>query len=392
MSDDHRYEYHGDNRGGGGEDRNRGDLASWIPTLIFLICFPPIGVIMLILKLIGVTGKRRGQVGRHPYDLQKEGKGPGEQAQGERSDRPVRPAKGKGRKKRYGQNPGTGLTLGGGIIAGIFGLGALSEFFSALSGGGMMQSLEEIFIPLAFCGAGLCMAYYGVRKTKKAKRVRKYLALIGKGRSISVATLAEAAGQPVRKVCDDLQDMLDDGDFPTGYLDMRAGRLVLSGDGIPDREPETAQPERAEGPSRGMEREETVLSEIREVNDAVADPVMSGKIDRVGEITGKILAFLRERPDKEGQLRGFLSYYLPTTLKILRAYAQMEAQGIDGENITAARHRIEGMMDKVVDGFEKQLDKLFQDDAMDITTDVEVLERMLDKDGLGGGESLTLGG
>ena len=86
-----------------------------------------------------------------------------------------------------------------------------------------------------------------------------------------------------------------------------------------------------------------------------------------------------------------MSYYLPTTLKILRSYAQMEAQGIEGENISAAKDRIEGMMDKVVDGFEKQLDRLFQDDAMDITTDVEVLERMLDKDGLGG-TGMTLGG
>ena len=71
----------------------------------------------------------------------------------------------------------------------------------------------------------------------------------------------------------------------------------------------------------------------------------------------------------------------------------MEAQGIEGENIRAAKERIEGMMDKVVEGFEKQLDKLFQDDAMDITTDVEVLERMLDKDGLSGGTGgFTLGG
>jgi len=118
---------------------------------------------------------------------------------------------------------------------------------------------------------------------------------------------------------------------------------------------------------------------------------MSAKIDHIGEITSKIFVYLREKPDKEGQLRSFLSYYLPTTLKILRAYAQMEAQGIEGENIKAAKSRIEGMMDKVVDGFEKQLDRLFQDDAMDIATDVEVLERMLDKDGLGG-QGMTLGG
>ena len=60
-----------------------------------------------------------------------------------------------------------------------------------------------------------------------------------------------------------------------------------------------------------------------------------------------------------------MNYYLPTTLKILKAYARMEEQGIEGENIRSAKARIEGMMDKVVDGFEAQLDKLFQDDAMD---------------------------
>ena len=68
-----------------------------------------------------------------------------------------------------------------------------------------------------------------------------------------------------------------------------------------------------------------------------------------------------------------------------------EEQGVEGENIRSAKARIEGMMDKVVEGFEKQLDKLFQDDAMDIATDVQVLERMLEKDGLSGG-GMTLGG
>ena len=69
----------------------------------------------------------------------------------------------------------------------------------------------------------------------------------------------------------------------------------------------------------------------------------------------------------------------------------LDAQGIEGENISAAKARIEGMMDQVVAGFEKQLDKLFQDDALDIASDVEVLENMLKTDGLSGGEGMTLG-
>ena len=95
---------------------------------------------------------------------------------------------------------------------------------------------------------------------------------------------------------------------------------------------------------------------------------------------------------KSPQLHSFLSYYLPTTLKILRAYAQLEDQEVNGENISAAMERIENMMDKVVEGFEKQLDQLFQGDALDITADVEVLERMLAKDGLSSQDGLRLGG
>lgn len=122
-----------------------------------------------------------------------------------------------------------------------------------------------------------------------------------------------------------------------------------------------------------------ILREIRQVNDEIPDEEMSAKIYRIEEITGKILDYQKKHPNRQGQLRTFLNYYLPTTLKILRAYAQLEAQGIEGENISAAKARIEGMMDQVVAGFEKQLDKLFQDDALDIAADVEVLENMLKK-------------
>lgn len=404
MPDNHKYNYNyqGFDSGDGGRS-GESDFASWVPIIIFLFCFPPLGVLLLVLKLMGVTGKKKNQLGRHPYDLQREtgrvGQPP-QTAQDRHYSRQAQPTVGKGKKHRKGyarvpdRNPGKGMTIGGAIMAAFFGIGAMTNLFAAMSGEwySPVAFFNAFFVPLAFCGGGLFLTYLGVTRTKKAKRYRKYLNLIGKRESISVVTLAEAMGLSQRRVCNDLQDMLDDGIFPTGYLDMRLGRLVLNSDGVEDNEPEPEPQKEEVPPPKGMEREEAVLSEIREVNNAIADPVMTAKINRIGEITGKIFAYLRDKPDKEGQLRSFLSYYLPTTLKILRAYAQMESQGIEGENINAAKSRIEGMMDKVVDGFEKQLDKLFQDDAMDITTDVEVLERMLDKDGLGGGQGLTLGG
>ena len=383
--------YQSNRSSGAGQGRNDRDLLSWVPILIFLFCFPPVGVLLLILRLTGVTGRRRAPVTRHPYDLQREaaqaGAAPAAAAEPAPAARRRKPsARARAGQNLEARNNGRLLTVAGAIIAAVFGLGAMTSFLDALSWGGLLYSLEDIFIPLAFCGGGLCMAWYGLRKGRRLKRYRQYLSLIGKRKSISVTTLAEATGFAPRKIREDLQDMLDDGIFPLGYLDLGSDRLFLTDDGIQDRPRE----EPAE-PPREVERAEAVLTEIRSLNDAIADPEMSRKIDRIGEITGNIFAYLREKPDKEGKLRSFLSYYLPTTLKILGSYAQLEAQGVEGENISAAKERIEGMMDKVVEGFEQQLDRLFQDDAMDITSDVAVLERMLEKDGLGS-SGMTLGG
>ena len=167
-----------------------------------------------------------------------------------------------------------------------------------------------------------------------------------------------------------------------GYLDMSTGRLILSDEGLQEEAPPAPEPEEEsekEEDTLDMTDDDAVLAAIRQLNDDIDDEMMSQKIDRIGEITGKIFAYQKQNPNRAGQLRSFLSYYLPTTLKILKAYARMEEQGVEGENIRSAKERIEGMMDKVVEGFEKQLDRLFQDDAMDIATDVQVLERMLER-------------
>ena len=246
----------------------------------------------------------------------------------------------------------------------------------------------ELMVLPCIAAAGLGGLWAGLRKRKQASRWRSYMAMIGRQSSVSISVLASATGLTPAKVRNDLADMLDDGLFPQGFLDYGGDRLVLSNEGAA---PPPRQEEKAAPPPPAKEDENAILAEIRAVNDAIDDEKMSAQIDRIGVITAKILDYQKTHPDKAPQLHSFLSYYLPTTLKILRAYAQLEDQEVSGSNITAAMQRIEGMMDKVVEGFEKQLDLLFQGDAMDITTDVEVLERMLAKDGLSDQEGLTLG-
>ena len=89
-----------------------------------------------------------------------------------------------------------------------------------------------------------------------------------------------------------------------------------------------------------------------------------------------------QNPKKLPQIRRFLNYFLPTTLKILNAYDRMDAVGISGENIDATKSKVEHMMGNIVSAFDKQLDNLFGAEAMDVSTDITVMENLLAQEGL----------
>ena len=374
----------------------KSDLIYWLIAvgLLFTGIAAPVGVVMIVLKLLG--GKKRG---RHPYYAQREGAAPaGARTAAPPPDEATSRAgkKGGGKKRRSGPQDqlaqmaksAKGMTTSGAALSAAFGCMAVINAADSLwMLPDVLWYLEEIIPLLCFTAVGLGLLGAGLLKRRTVHRYRGYLAMIGSRRVVPVSALSSAAGASPAKVRGDLEDMLDDGFFPKGFLDYGGDRLVVDGDGLEDSPAPAPEPQPAP-----QAEEDAVLAEIRAVSGAVANQRVSAQIDQIGTITAKILDYQRSHPDSAPQLHSFLSYYLPTTLKILRAYSQLEAQEVSGENITAAMARIEGMMDKVVEGFEKQLDLLFQGDAMDIAADVAVLERMLAKDGLSDQEGLTLGG
>jgi len=101
-------------------------------------------------------------------------------------------------------------------------------------------------------------------------------------------------------------------------------------------------------------------------------------------VSGEIFKQVKADPKKLPQIRKFMDYYLPTTLKLLNAYDRMGSTGVTGENTSATMNRVENVMSTIVTAFEKQLDSLFGADAMDISTDITVLETMLAREGLAG--------
>ena len=157
---------------------------------------------------------------------------------------------------------------------------------------------------------------------------------------------------------------------------------------VPDPEPErepatTGSPELDEL----IRQRDLALSEMHRLNDSIEDPKISAQIDHMEAVTAKIIAHVVEHPRKLPQIRKFLNYYLPTTLKLLNAYDRMDAAGISGANIDGTMGKIETMMDTVATAFDRQLDALFGDEALDISTDITVMENMLAREGLAG-ESL----
>ena len=125
------------------------------------------------------------------------------------------------------------------------------------------------------------------------------------------------------------------------------------------------------------------ISEMKRLDDAIADEEISARIVQLEQLTGKIYAHVEQNPDKLPQIRKFMNYYLPTTLKLLNAYDRMSTQGIEGENISGTKEKVRSILGTIVTAFEKQLDNLFGSEALDISSDITVLENMLAREGLG---------
>ena len=124
------------------------------------------------------------------------------------------------------------------------------------------------------------------------------------------------------------------------------------------------------------------IAAMKRLNESIKDEKISRQIDRLEEISGKIFDCVKASPEKLPQIRKFMNYYLPTTLKLLNAYDRMGSQGVSGENISGTMERVENMMGTIVTAFERQLDGLFGDQALDISTDITVLENMMAREGL----------
>ena len=128
--------------------------------------------------------------------------------------------------------------------------------------------------------------------------------------------------------------------------------------------------------------------EIEALGRSIGDEAISGEISAIKNILAKIAAFLGEEKEKAdigqrlGRMEQFLNYYVPATVKILDSYRQIAEHNLEGGNALETKKRIAEAMPVIRSAFEKELDNMYENNMIDITTDIDVLEAMLAKDGI----------
>ena len=250
-----------------------------------------------------------------------------------------------------------------GLVLLFAGLVSLVEGIGAATGGLSWALLASLFPTMGLAAGGLGLLLAGGVMTRRARRFGKYLACAHGQEAVSLKKLAEAADVSSRKVENDLEIMIEKGLWgENAYLDLGSDMLFRS-------------PEAAEA-FFGKKQQEQEVQEPPQ-----AEQGYSG-----------ILRIIEKEPAKKAKASTFLNYYLPTTQKLLDSYAEFEEAGVSGENLNQAKAKIQSTMDSIVAGFERQLDELYRADAMDIDSDIRVMETMLRRDSATVADDFGLGG
>ena len=384
--------------------KNNNDLGSWILIAVMFAVAWPVGLILLLSKLSEGGGRKMRQQARDAWQRTAAGSAEAKSAQARSSA-----AKNTVRKvtetPNYSDKGAKTMKIIGAVV-GILGcvamLSAVSDNLSyAYHYNEWWYFARQLFYPMGMMAGGVSLLLGSGAMRRRQRRFATYLRTVGQKQAVPLDYLARAADVSRRRVEKDVNLMLEKGLWgDEAYIDMGSGMLFKSQaaatayyDAAHRAKAEQGQPAQTAPAPAGYA---AILAQIRELNDRIADEAISAKLDRMEQVSGRIFKLIEEDEAKRDAAGTFLNYYLPTTLKLLENYASFEEAGVSGENLSQAKAKIEKTMDSIVAGFEHQLDELYRTDAMDIDSDIRVMETMLRRDtasvaddfGLNGGSAV----
>lgn len=237
----------------------------------------------------------------------------------------------------------------------------------------------------------------GIVTHNRAKRCKVYLQMLSSKNFCEIDKMAATVQKSPQFVKKELRHLLSMGMFPEGHMDELQTCMMLGEDtyrqylevqeNLKQREAqkaaeETRAKQEPEGLSGVIAEGKACLQQIRDANSVLPGEEISAKLCRLETVTEKIFEYVGQRPKKLPEIRRFMSYYLPTTIKLVNSYQEFEAQPVQGANIVTAKAEILEILGTINAAFETLLDSLFEDDAMDISTDISALKTMLAQEGL----------
>ena len=303
---------------------------------------------------------------------------------------------------------GTSVKIGGTFLAAtgaVFGLTSVIFLIITLIGSlitafDVVSGLIIGIFAVAFISFAV-MTYVGVDMVRTVGRFRQYVSVLRDREFCDIKEIASATGRDVRKVLKDVKKMITKGWFCQGHLDEKESCLMVSEHAwnqytalMEDMKQRKAEEQAAQ---KKMQEEYDRLSpevqkivqagdeyvrKIKAANYAIPGEVISAKISRMELLVDRIFDRVEQNPDSVNDMRRMMDYYLPTTMKLLEAYEELDAQPVQGENIISSKKEIEDTIDTLNIAFEKLLDSLFQDTAWDVSSDISVLHTMLAQEGL----------
>jgi len=289
------------------------------------------------------------------------------------------------------------------MVCGIIGILAFATGSIASLGIGALFSWNMTVITIisgccAVACAGLTAA--GVRLRGRVRRFREYLSTMKGAEFFEIKDLAAKTGSRETFVKKDLAKMIDMRMFLQGHID-DSGQYFIGNDSVYDKyvkarenfEERRRQAEEDEQRRAGetdderklrlvLEKGRESIRQIREANIALPGEEISRKLDEIESLVTQIFKRVEEKPSLLGDIRKFMDYYLPTTVKLVGVYTDFENKPIQTEEIVKAKVEIEQTLDTITVAFRKLLSELYEDTVMDVSTDISVLKSMFARDGL----------
>ena len=126
------------------------------------------------------------------------------------------------------------------------------------------------------------------------------------------------------------------------------------------------------------------LTQLKRATDRVRDDRVRAKANAVCDAVARIITDVREDPKDLRSARKFLNYYLDAAINVVKRYVDLRKRGASTAEAQAALSRAESSLETIRAAYERQLQHLLENDLMDLDTELEVLERTIKLEGLGG--------